>query len=134
MKAVFADTVYFLALLNPADQFYHQARALNEHPPGPLLTTEFVLTEVGDALSRPENRLRFARLLQLLRQQPDVEILAATGALFRQGCEFHAQRSDKEWSVTDCTSFVIMQERGLMEALTSDHHFEQAGFRVLIQA
>ena len=134
MKPVFVDTVYFLALLNPADQFHPQARALNQHPPGPLLTTEFVLTEVGDALSRADNRLRFARLLQLLRQQPDVEILSATGTLFRQGCEFHAQRPDKEWSLTDCTSFVVMQERGLEAALTSDHHFTQAGFRVLIPA
>ena len=134
MKAVFADTVYFLALLNPADQFHQQSRALNQQPPGPLLTTEFILTEVGDALSRPENRLRFARLLQLLDQQPDVEILPATSALFRLGCQFHAQRPDKEWSVTDCISFVVMQERGLEEALTSDHHFEQAGFRTLIKA
>ena len=134
MKAVFADTVYFLALLNPADQFHQQARALNQQPPGPLLTTEFILAEVGDALSRPENRLRFARLLQLLDQQPDVEILPATSALFRLGCQFHAQRPDKEWSVTDCISFVVMQERGLEEALTSDHHFEQAGFRTLIKA
>ena len=134
MKAVFADTVYFLALLNPADQFHQQSRALNQQPPGPLLTTEFILAEVGDALSRPENRLRFARLLQLLDQQPDVEILPATSALFRLGCQFHAQRPDKEWSVTDCISFVVMQERGLEEALTSDHHFEQAGFRTLIKA
>lgn len=134
MKAVFADTVYFLALLNPADQFHQQSRALNQQPPGPLLTTEFIPAEVGDALSRPENRLRFARLLQLLDQQPDVEILPATSALFRLGCQFHAQRPDKEWSVTDCISFVVMQERGLEEALTSDHHFEQAGFRTLIKA
>ena len=67
MKPVFADTVYFLALLNPSDQFHLQTRTISEQPPGPLLTTEFVLTEVGDGLSRTENRSRFARLLQLLR-------------------------------------------------------------------
>lgn len=134
MKTVFGDTVYFLALLNPADQFHQQARALNQQPPGRLVTTEFILTEVGDALSRPENRPRFARLLRLLDQQPDVEIIPATTALFRLGCLRHAQRPDKEWSLTDCTSFVVMKERGLEEALTSDHHFEQAGFRTLIKA
>jgi predicted nucleic acid-binding protein len=132
MKPVFADTVCFLALLNSTDQFHRQARALSHQPPGPLLTTEFILTEVGDGLSRRENRPRFARLLQLLRTQADVEIIPGSG-LFRQVCELHTQRPDKEWSLTDCTSFVVMRERGVEDALTSDHHFEQAGFRVLIK-
>ena len=133
MNAVFADTVYFLALLNPVDQFHSQARALSLQPPGPMLTTEFVLIEVGDGLSRPENRLRFARLLELLRASADVEVVSASSELFRLGCELHAERPDKEWSLTDCTSFIVMKERGVEQALTSDHHFEQAGFRVLIE-
>ena len=133
MKPVFADTVYFFALLNPADQFHRQACALSQLPLGPLVTTEFILTEVGDGLSRPENRPRFAHLLQLLRAQADVEIIPAGSDLFRQGCELHAQRPDKEWSLTDCTSFVVMQERDIENALTSDRHFEQAGFRALIK-
>ena len=132
MKAVFADTVYFLALLNPADQLHLEARGLNLQPPGSLLTTEFVLTEVGDGLSRPENRPRFERLLQLLRTQPDVEIVPASSELFCQGCDMHARSPDKEWSLTDCTSFAVMKERAIEEALTSDHHFEQAGFRLLM--
>lgn len=132
MRPVFADAVYFLALLNPADQFHRQARALSLQPPGPLLTTEFILVEAGDGLSRPENRPRFARLLELLRQQADVEIVPASSGLFQRGAALHAQRPDKEWSLTDCTSFVVMRERGLADALTSDHHFEQAGFRRLM--
>ena len=132
MNAVFADTVYFLALLNPADQWHPRARALSLQRSGSLLTSEFVLTEVGDGLSQPENRGRFARLIELLRTQADVEIVPASGELFRQGCELHAQRRDKEWSLTDCTSFVVMQARGVELALTSDHHFAQAGFRMLM--
>jgi predicted nucleic acid-binding protein len=134
MNAVFADTVYFLALLNPVDQFHGQARALSLQPAGPMLTTEFVLIEVGDGLSRPENRLRFARLLELLRASADVEVVSATSELFRLGCELHAERPDNEWSLTDCTSFIVMKQHGVEQALTSDHHFEQAGFRVLIEA
>jgi hypothetical protein len=65
MSAVFADTVYFLALLNPADQWHGCARDLSAQPPGALVTTEFIMMEVGDALSRPADRLRFARLLEL---------------------------------------------------------------------
>ena len=133
MKIVFADTVYFLALVNTADRLHRQARTLSLSPPGRLLTTEFVLTEVGDALSRPENRARFAQLLQLLRAQPDVEVVAATSGLFGRGCELHAQRPDKEWSLTDCISFVVMQQHGITAALTSDHHFQQAGFQLLMQ-
>ena len=133
MKAVFADTVYFLALLSPSDQWHNHARSLSLNPPGPLLTTEFVLMEVGDGLSRPENRSQFARLLSLLKDQPDVEIVPASTDLFRQGCELHAQRHDKEWSLTDCTSFAVMRQRGIVDALTSDRHFAQAGFQVLMQ-
>lgn len=133
MKVVFADTVYFLALLNPADQFHDRARAFSLQPPGALLSTEFVLTEVGDGLSHPDNRPRFARLLELLRAQADVEIVPASSPLFGQGCALHAQRLDKEWSVTDCISFVVMKEYGIAAALTADHHFEQAGFEALMR-
>jgi hypothetical protein len=56
----------------------------------------------------------------------------SSGELFHHGCELHARRSDKEWSLTDCTSFVVMRERGVERALTSDHHFAQAGFQVLM--
>jgi predicted nucleic acid-binding protein len=133
MSAVFADTVYFLALLNPADQWHVCARDLSAQPPGALVTTEFILMEVGDGLSRPADRLRFARLLELLRAQPDVEIAPASHQLFAQGCELHAQRPDKDWSLTDCTSFIVMKAKGLEAALTADHHFAQAGFSVLMR-
>jgi predicted nucleic acid-binding protein len=133
MKQVFADTVFFLALLNPSDELHPNATRLNEHAPGPMLTTEFILIEVGDALSHPNNRPRFSHLLDLLRQQRDVEIIEATSTLFRQGCQLYAERDDKEWSLTDCTSFVVMQQRHLQDALTSDHHFEQAGFTILMK-
>jgi len=133
MTTVFADTVYFLALLNPGDQLHPQALALSLSPLGPLMTTEFVLTEVGDALSRPENRARFARLRQLLRRQSDVEVVPASRALFELGCSLHAQRPDKEWSLTDCISFEVMAQHGLTQALTSDQHFKQAGFELLLR-
>jgi uncharacterized protein len=133
MKTVFADTVYFLALLNPADQWHSRATELNRSLSGPLLTTEFVRLAVGDGLSQPENRGRFARLLELLQTQPDVEIFPASTGLFRQGCELHALRPDKEWSLTDCTSFVVMKERAVEQALTSDQHFTQAGFQELMR-
>lgn len=133
MKAVFGDAVYFIGLVNPDDQYHAQAVALSKAPPGPLLTTEWVLAEVGDALSQPENRIRFHRLIELLRSRDDIEIVSASGASFQRACELHAQRPDKEWSLTDCISFLVMQERGVTQALSSDHHFEQAGFEILLK-
>jgi predicted nucleic acid-binding protein len=132
MRAAFADTAYFLALLNPSDQLHSTARDLQRTEPRSLLTTEFVLMEVGDGLSRPSNRALFARLRQLLESQPDVEIIPASSSLFRKACELHAKRTDKDWSLTDCTSFVVMAERSVKDVLTSDHHFQQAGFNPLM--
>ena len=132
MTQVFADTVYFLALLNASDQCHARARALSLNPPGGLLTSEFVLMEVGDALSRPADRPRFAAMLQLLRRQADVEIVPASKHLFAEGCQLHAERPDKDWSLTDCTSFIVMRGHAVGAALTSDRHFVQAGFRVLM--
>jgi hypothetical protein len=134
MKQVFGDTVYFLALVNGADAFHQQAVELSRHSPGPLLTTEWVLTEVGDALSQPANRPRFTQLIRLLLAQSDVAIIPASTDLFQLGCNLFAERQDKDWSLTDCISFVVMQEQKITEALTSDHHFEQAGFRCLLEA
>jgi len=134
MKAVFADTVYFLALLNRSDQLHRQALSLSLNPPGPLLTSEFILLELGDALSRPENRARFTRVVRVLKANRDVEVVPVSTALFGEGYELHVRRVDKAWSLTDCTSFAIMNKRGIKRALTSDHHFQQAGFEALMVA
>lgn len=132
MKAVFGDTAYFLALVNARDHLHLQAVAFHQQPPGPLLTTEWVLTELGDALCTAPARKRFDQLLAALRVQPDVEIVPASHELFARGCRLYADRPDKDWSLTDCISFVVMREQGVTEALTCDHHFTQAGFTVLL--
>lgn len=133
MKAVFGDTVYFLALVNPTDQYHSQAVNLTRDSGERLVTTEWVLMEVGDALSQPQNRPKFARLLELLRGQGDVGIVPASTHWFSRGCEFHALHADKEWSLTDCISFLVMREQKITDALTTDRHFEQAGFRRLLK-
>jgi predicted nucleic acid-binding protein len=130
---VFGDTVHFIALLSTGDRWHARAVAINRRPLGLLVTTEWVLTEVGDAFSQPGARQKFIRLLDLLREQPDVEIVSSTSDLFRRGTSFFSARPDKEWSLTDCISFVVMNERGITDALTSDHHFEQAGFQILLK-
>ncbi len=131
MNAVFADTFYFLALINDRDAAH--PRALQFDAARPLITTAWVLTEVGDALSVPENRPAFLQLLETLQDSPDARIIGPTDELFKRGIELFRQRVDKEWSLTDCISFVVMNDERVTDALTGDRHFEQAGFRALLK-
>jgi predicted nucleic acid-binding protein len=132
MNAVFADTFYFLALVNERDAAH--ARAVQSDSSALLLvTTAWVLTEVGDALSAPENRPAFLQLMETLRDSPDARIIEPTNELFTRGLELFRQRPDKEWSLTDCISFVAMEDGQIKDALTGDRHFEQAGFRALLK-
>jgi predicted nucleic acid-binding protein len=68
-----------------------------------------------------------------LRSESTVKIIPSNAELFAAGVKLYAERPDKEWSLTDCISFVIMQQEGLSDALTGDRHFEQAGFRALLR-
>jgi uncharacterized protein len=134
MIALFADAFFFIALLNPRDRAHDSANLYIEPDlEQPLVTTTCVLTEVGDAMaSTATNRAAFADLYRLLDAYPAVEVVSADLWLVR-GLHLYTHRPDKSWSLTDCISFVIMTERGLTEAFTGDHHFEQAGFVALLR-
>ncbi len=133
MSVVFADTFYFIALSNPSDGHHAAAVRAAESLKSRLLTTHYVLIEVADALSAPRFRADVAGFLRQLAIDPGTEIIGPNIPLYERGLELYAQRLDKAWSLTDCTSFVVMTERGLTEALTGDAHFEQAGFRALLR-
>lgn len=132
MKALFADTFYFLALLSRRDDAHARASAFDQQGVR-IVTTEWVLTEVADGFAAAPQRSSVAAFIQLLGETPEVEVAAASHDLFRRGLKLYAERPDKEWSLTDCISFVVMRERGLTNALTADHHFEQAGFKPLLK-
>ena len=133
MSEVFADTFYFLALHNPADRAHEVAVAATDRLPGPLVTTAWVLTEFADALADGPNRAACVAFIEDLRNNPEVTLVAPTSGLFESGWALYCQRTDKEWSLTDCISFVVMRERNITEALTGDRHFEQAGFSALLR-
>ena len=133
MKPVFADTFFFLALLNPSDAAHGQTVALSRSLRRQRVTTTWVLTEVGDAMSVGANRSAFLEFLEFIRQSPLVTIVPASEELFVRGVELFSQRPDKKWTLTDCISFVVMHDENLAEALTEDHHFEQAGFVALLK-
>jgi len=134
MNETFIDTFYLLALFNPADKSHNRAVEIARMFRGVLVTTDWVFTETADALSDPSNRAGCIRLIDDLRQNPGVVIVPASRALFDAGWALYRELPDKEWSLTDCVSFTVMQERGIHSALTGDHHFEQAGFEARLRA
>ena len=125
---IFIDTGYILALINTADEHHGRAAAASRQIKPPFLTTEAVLTEIGNALSRARWRALGYTTIQDLRADPNIEIVPVDAALFERALTLYGERTDKEWGLTDCLSFVVMQERNLMQVLTTDRHFGQAGF------
>jgi len=132
VTTVFADTYYYIALLNAEDDDHARAIAWTGQFDGRIVTTDWVLTEVADGLSRGAGRGAATRLIRDLLADPAVLIVEADRALFEQGLSLYEKRPDKEWSLTDCISFVVMEREKIRQALTADHHFEQAGFLKLL--
>ena len=133
MTTVFADTFYFLALLDTREARHPQAASASRNPQLQFVTTEWVLAEFGDAYGHPQDRPDFVALYRALVLHPRVRIAPADTRLFQRGVDFFEQRSDKEWSLTDCLSFLVMRDEGITQTLTGDHHFEQAGFTALLK-
>jgi len=133
MSRLFADTFFFFAFLNADDSAHRAASTFYDGFAGEIVTTEWVLTELADGLSGINDRQTFIDFHQALRNDPTVKIIPASNELFAAGIQLYAARPDKEWSLTDCISFAVMQQDGLRDALTGDRHFEQAGFRALLR-
>lgn len=133
MRPFFGDTFFFLALLVEGDDAHDRAVRIIEELNRELLTTTAVLMELGNGLSQVATRPAFVSCLEFLRSHPKISIFSVTDDLFDRGVALYAERPDKDWSLTDCISFIVMQDHGLTEALTGDHHFEQAGFVALLK-
>ena len=133
---VFLDAAYAIALISPRDSFHEQAVRLSHELEASrtlLVTTRAVMLEIGNALSKPRFRQVAVRLLESLEADPTVEIVPLSEQLYNLAFDLYRNRPDKEWGLVDCISYVVMRERGIYEALTSDEHFEQAGFVRLLQ-
>ena len=136
MALVFADTGYWIAVLLPGDRLHDRATAMADaYDEATVATTQMVLTEVLNHVSRMGLRTKLAatRLLEDLGSNPNVEIVPQTDTQFSTAVERYASRSDQRWSLTDCASFLMMEERGITEALAFDRDFEQAGFIALLR-
>ncbi len=136
MKTVFADATYWLALLNPNDQLHQRAIAVSSRLGScRVVTSEMTLSELLNGLSGRGSLLREKAIqtVKSLSDNPNVEVVPQTSRQFRRASDRYGSAVDKEWGITDCSSFDIMEEKRISEALTYDHHFEQAGFRALLR-
>ena len=133
MIAYFAGTFYYLALLNEEDDAHPSALQAARSIGGRLVTTTWVLTEVADGLAPRSTRALFVQFNALLHLDSRLTIVPATQEWFDRGVALYTDRPDKDWSLTDCISFVVMKHLGITTALTADRHFEQAGFSVLLK-
>ena len=132
---VFLDATYLIALAMPRDQHNAAACVLMEDVLNRrvrMLTTRAVLLEAASYLAHPRTRSTVVEALEGCERDPLIEIVPLSEELFAKAFALFRQRTDKSWGLTDCSSFVVMRERGISEALTADEHFEQAGFVALL--
>jgi predicted nucleic acid-binding protein len=136
MKRIFADTSYWIALLNPRDELHGRAVAVARScSEDQIVTSEMVLAELLNGFSDGGPRLRAAasKAVKTLRSSPSVTVIPQTSDQFRRALGRYEERIDKDWSLTDCASFLIMEAEGIEAALTHDQHFAQAGFQALLR-
>ncbi|HKB67720.1 MAG TPA: PIN domain-containing protein [Pyrinomonadaceae bacterium] len=134
MAEVFVDTSFVVALVNKNDQNHGLAMDLAGRLTGQgLVTTDAILLEIGNALSRNFKR-QSVEIIEEFLTSDDVQVIHLHPPLFRRAFDLYKSRSDKVWGLIDCVSFVVMKELGITDALSADKHFEQAGFNILIRA
>jgi predicted nucleic acid-binding protein len=131
------DTAFVQALFNRSDQYHDRGVLWSHHLRQPRLlaewwVTEAILIEIGNAFSAT-NRRAALDFIRGAYRSPTVRVIATDTALLERAVQLYEARADKTWGLTDCVSFVVMGEAGLTDALTPDHHFEQAGFVALMK-
>lgn len=132
MNRIFADTSYYVALIHSSDAWHESAVKLFGSVNSPIVTTEYVIVELGAHMSRAKMRPIFLDLVDFLRQDESTSIIPASTELFESGFQLFRSRPDKDWSLTDCISFALMEREEISHALAADRHFTQAGFTLLM--
>jgi len=136
MSEVFADTGYWIALIDRRDQGHLAAVGSGSYLAGrQIVTSEMVLTELLNYMSGEGEYLRAltADAVARLYQDRRMTVAPQTSYQFQMALARYRARPDQAWSIVDCASFILMEERGIREALAFDRHFEQAGFTVLLR-
>ncbi|MBI5186819.1 MAG: type II toxin-antitoxin system VapC family toxin [Nitrospinae bacterium] len=135
-KAVFVDTAAWLALINKSDTLHKTAKKIRNsllNQNAKFIITDYIIVEIANSLNRIPARESAIHLINSIMASRNIEVVVVDKEVFREAWELYSSRTDKEWSMTDCTTFVIMNRRQITEAFTSDRHFEQAGFTILLK-
>ena len=134
-RTVLMDTSFIIALENRDDPFHRQAQDLDRAlvAEGAIFLLHWgILCEIGDGYSRLGRRQKGIDLLGKLVGEQGYEVFSVSESLLAEAVRLYRDRTDKDWGLTDCVSFVLMGQQGVAEALTADQHFVQAGFRALL--
>jgi len=130
---VFMDTFGLIAWINTRDAEHQRVKSQLESYSGNIVTTEWVLLEFADAFSLSKAKPFAIEAIKRIHRLPMFLVVGFEPTVYQAGLDLYESRLDKDWSLTDCISFAVMTQRGLSEALTADHHFEQAGFRAVFK-
>jgi len=134
MKQIFADTSYWIGLVNPRDQIHQKVIEITQQLSSVrLVTTEMVLVELLNSFSDSPFRRAVAGMVLKLRNDRNLRIVPQTSEQFESALQRYQQAEDKSWSLTDCASFHVMEAEQIQAALTHDQHFAQAGFETLLR-
>jgi predicted nucleic acid-binding protein len=135
-KQIFMDTAFLLAVVDDSDKYHEITKESYKQlimGKWSIVTTEAILIEFGNGLSTIKWRQVAHKWLTRIRKSHTIfTVVSATREILDKAIELYGSRLDKEWGLTDCVSFVVMQEYALTKALMADHHFEQAGYEITL--
>lgn len=135
-QAVFVDTSAWLALINESDADHAKARAVRDkllQGKKRFFVTDYIIVEIANSLCKVRWKSKAVKLVNSIRETEHIEVVEIDKGICEEAWQMYSSRTDKEWSLTDCTSFVVMKKYAIRDAFTNDHHFEQAGFDALIK-
>ena len=134
-EPVLVDTWAIIALSNNRDAMHQRVTEISQQLTDegrPLVTTDWILAEFLGFAARPPNHEAAVRVVDRLRQSAWIEVVPATREQWEEGFQLYGERLDKSWSLVDCISIWLCQRLGINEVFTADHHFEQAGLKILV--
>jgi len=136
IEPVFVDSFAWIAAINKSDNYHEISLKILEellNKQARLITTNYVVVETINALSKVKFRKTVIEFIDKLRKSPNVQIVKITDEIYNNAWTLYQQRMDKDWGITDCTSFEVMQMFNIRKAFTSDKHFEQAGYSLIVK-
>lgn len=136
MKPVFVDTSALIAIGNKRDAFHRQALEIKEYlrrSERDFVITGAILLEFGNAFSPVALKPSAIKIIESVRQSEKWKKVSIDEKITDRAFELYKQMKDKDWGLVDCTSIVVARDMEITEIFTTDHHFEQAGFVILLK-